>query len=219
MYSFRTYRRTFQHKTVRFHCLPRNPIFNKTVNYSLPALTETCANVTIEPPLQKLDGETFSGASVNRTDGARVDIAADNFWGDHKRVFLDVKVFNPHAPSYRKSTLPAVYTQQEKDKKRHYQDRIREVELGSFSPLVFAVTGGMAKEATMFYKRMASYLADKWAQPYSITINWLRCRISYSLLRSSIRSLRGARSAIGRPVGPVNHSIDLIKSESMLRHE
>ena len=192
---------------------------NELRDLTATLLTESCANVMTEPPLQKLDGETFPGASVNRNDGAGVDIAADNFWGDHKRVVLDVKVFNPHAPSYRKSAIPAMYSQQEKDKKRHYQDRIREVELGSFSPLVFAVTGGMAREATVFYKRLASYIADKWAQSYSTTIDWLRCRISYSLLRSSIRCLRGARSSIGRPVGPVNHPIDLIKSESHLHHE
>ena len=131
---------------------------------------------------------------------------------------LDVKVFNPHAPSYKKSTLPTVYTNQENDKKRHYQQRIRDVEHGSFSPLVFSVTGGMAKEATVFYKRLASLLADKWNQPYSITINWLRCRLSYSLLRSSIRSLRGARSSIGRPMGPINHAMDLVKAETLLRH-
>ncbi len=77
----------------------------------------------IEPPLQKLDGETFPGSSVNRNDGARVDIAADNFREDHKRVFLDVKVFNRHAPSYRKSAIPSMYSLQEKDKKRLYQDR------------------------------------------------------------------------------------------------
>ena len=66
-------------------------------------LTEICSNVTVEQSLQKLNGETFSGSSVNTNDGARVDVAADNFWGDHQRVFLDVKVFNPYAPSYKKS--------------------------------------------------------------------------------------------------------------------
>lgn len=73
-------------------------------------------------------------------DGARVDIAADNFWGDHQQVFLDVKVFNPHTPSYKKSSITSVYVQQEKEKKRQYQECIKEVEHGSFSPLVFSVS-------------------------------------------------------------------------------
>ena len=192
---------------------------NELRNLTATLLTEPCTNVTVEPPLQKLNGETFSGSSVNRNDGARVDIAADNFWGDYQRVFLDVKVFNPHAPSYKKASLSTVYHQQEKDKKRMYQERIREVEHGSFSPLVFSTSGGMAKEATTFYKRLATLLSDKWTEPYSLTINWLRCRISFSLLRASIRSIRGARSTIGHPMGPINYSLDLVKSESRLRHE
>ena len=43
MCSFRTYRRTFQHKTVQFHCLPQNPIFDKTLNYNLGVFFQTMA--------------------------------------------------------------------------------------------------------------------------------------------------------------------------------
>ena len=46
---------------------------------------------------------------------------------------------------------------------------------------------------TNFYKRLASLLADKWEQPYSTTLYWLRCSISFSLLRSAIQCIRGAR--------------------------
>ena len=104
----------------------------------------------------------------------------------------------------------------EKEKKRAYLDRIREVEHGSFSPLVFTVNGGMAKEASTFYKRLASILAERWAQPYSVTINWIRCGILFSLLRSSIRCIRGARSTVGNPMGPIQSPVDLIKAECSL---
>ena len=46
------------------------------------------------------------------------------------------------------------------DKKRAYEQRIREVEHASFTPLVMSATGGLAKEATNFYKRLASPLTD-----------------------------------------------------------
>ena len=36
-------------------------------------------------------------------------------------------------------------------------------------------------------------------QPYSKMVHWLRCRLSFSLLRSSIRCLRGSRSSIHHP--------------------
>ena len=44
-------------------------------------LTETSHNVRIEPPLQPLTGEYLTLGSENREDGARLNIAADNFWG------------------------------------------------------------------------------------------------------------------------------------------
>ncbi len=74
----------------------------------------------------------------------------------------------------------------------------REVEHATFTPLVLSATGGMANEARHFYKRIASCLATKWDQPYSCTPSWLRCRLTYSLLRSVIQYLRGARSSVGQ---------------------
>ena len=44
-----------------------------------------------------------------------------------------------------------------------YEQRVREVEHASFTrtPLVLSATGGMANEATVFYKRLASCLTTK----------------------------------------------------------
>ena len=36
-----------------------------------------------------------------------------------------------------------------------------------FTPLVFSATGGMSHEATVFYKRLASLLSEKWKEPYA----------------------------------------------------
>ena len=105
--------------------------------------------------------------------------------------------FNPHAPSHRQSSLPACYCKRESLKKRAYEQRVREVEHSSFTPLVLSATGGMANEATTFYKRLASCLAIKWDHSYSSTMSWLRCRLTFSLLRSAIQCIRGARSSCG----------------------
>ena len=58
-------------------------------------------------------------------------------------------------------------------------------------------TGGLGSAATVTYKRLASSLASKWDQTYSDTMSWLRCRISFSLLRSSIQGIRGVASSPG----------------------
>ena len=59
------------------------------------------------------------------------------------------------------------------------------------------------------YKILASMHSDKHNQPYSKMVHWLRCRLSFFLLRSSIRCLRGFDSSIHDPAGPrtETHSI------------
>ena len=42
------------------------------------------------------------------------------------------------------------------------------IEHGTFSPLVFSAAGGMGTAATVTYKRLASLLATKHSQPYSV---------------------------------------------------
>ena len=74
------------------------------------------------------------------------------------------------------------------------------------------VTGDLASEATTFYKRLAARLAEKWEQPYSSTIAWLRCRLTFFLLRSAIQCIRGVRSSIGHAFKSPP-SVDLVTSE------
>ena len=86
------------------------------------------------------------------------------------------------------------YKSNDQEKKRAYEKRVREIEHGSFAPLVFSISGGMGPIATTVYKRMASLIAEKHNHPYSSTLFWLRCKLSFSLLRSAIMCIRGSRS-------------------------
>ena len=71
----------------------------------------------------------------------------------------------------------------------------------------------MGREATVFYRRLADLLAIHWGQVYSQTINWLRCRLSFALLRCAIMCIRGSRSSTHRPVlGPLDLSVVLAES-------
>ena len=81
-------------------------------------MTEVCHNVAVELHVQLLTGETLREASANTQDGARLDVAADGFWGGrYERAFFDVKVFSPYAPLNRRSTLQAVYRSHENIKR------------------------------------------------------------------------------------------------------
>ena len=115
-----------------------------------------------------------------------------------------MRVFNPHAPSNRQP-LPTCYRKHENQKKRAYEQRVREVERGSFTPLVMSLTGGLGNAASVCYKRLASLISAKRDISYSCTMAWIRCSLSFSLLRSSIQCIRGARSTIGRAVSQSLH--------------
>ena len=104
--------------------------------------------------------------SANSEDGARLDIVAESFWGrDWQCTFFDVQVFNPFAQSYRNTSLAQCYRQNEMEKRRAYDERVREIKHGSFSPLVFSTTGGMGPTASVVYKRIASMVAENRKNP------------------------------------------------------
>ena len=82
-----------------------------------------------------------------------------------------------------------------KRKKRQYGDRILQIENGSFTPLVFDTHGGMGKECVTFYKRLAEMIAEKKCVKLPLVTNDIRTKIAFSLLRSTIRCIRGSKSS------------------------
>ena len=94
------------------------------------------------------------------------------------------------------TTSPAsTYSKHKNEKRRMYEARVCDVEHAFFTPLVISATGGIAKQATVFCKHPASLLANKRETSYSATTNWLRCTISFFLLRSTIPCVWGAHSS------------------------
>ena len=110
-------------------------------------------------------------------------------------AFFDVRVFHPFAPSYQAQKLSSLYKQHEQKKRLEYGQRVQEVEHGCFTPLVCTTNGGMAPEATVFLKRLASMLSEKRGEPYSTTMAWFRCVPAFCLLRSALRCLRASPRA------------------------
>ena len=182
-------------------------------NLTATLLTEVCHGVSTEPRLQHVTNEVLMGASPNCQDGAWLDIAANGFWGGtFEKTFINVRVFNPHALSNRHIQLSSCYRKHEQMKKRAYEQRIREDEHASFTPLVISATGGLANEANTFYKRLASLLAPKWDHPYSSTLCWLRCTLAFSLC-SAIQAIRGAWSSSGHAIR-IPTVVNLVNVES-----
>ena len=82
-------------------------------------------------------------------------------------------MFNHNASSYRSLSLSSAYKRHEDAKKCEYGQRVREVEHGVFTSLVLTSIGGMGRETTGFYKRLADVLFSHWDHSFSSTIHWL----------------------------------------------
>ena len=96
-------------------------------------MPEIYHNVNIEPTLEPLSGKQFQCRFANVEDGAGLDISAESFWGwDRRLAYFDIKVFNPFTSTYASFPLAQCYRQAELDKQRKYDERIYEVERGTF---------------------------------------------------------------------------------------
>ena len=103
-------------------------------------LKDVCHDVEVEPHLETLTGEVLS-SSANSSDEARLDFSARGFWQKGQKAFFDVRVFNPFAKSHLNQKRNTAFKSNENEKKRMYNQRIIEIEHGSFSPLVFTPYG------------------------------------------------------------------------------
>ena len=72
--------------------------------------------------------------------------------------------------------------------------RIKEVERADFTPLVFTCTGGMAPRCHLVIKRLAEKMSEKQNLSFSVVSGWLRCRLNFALLRTTLLSVRATRS-------------------------
>ena len=176
-------------------------------------LSEVCVDVCVEPPLMELTGEALTLRTANTARDARLDISARGVWTRNQRAFFDVRVFDPNARRYQNQSLSQAYRANEVEKKRHYGERVLEIEHGSFTPLVFSVHGGMGRECKIFYKRLCSLLSEKRGENYSVVSSWVRTRTSFSLLRSALMAIRGTRHRYYQPkVADVDMVLDLVET-------
>ena len=102
---------------------------------SQPIFSRKYSEVCIEPHLQPTTPDQLSGATANSQDGVRLDVSTNGVWGGRfQKTYLDVRVFNPLAPFNKNQTPAACYRKHEREKKRAYDQRIREVEHSSSQP-------------------------------------------------------------------------------------
>ena len=106
-----------------------------------------------------------------------------------QEAFLDIRVFNPNANGYLNAALPRCHEINEKEKKRNYNNRILQIEHGTFTPVAFSIYGSMGKDYPKFYSKLAELLSDKHKESISLTVNWLRAKLCFGLLKSCLLCL------------------------------
>ena len=111
-----------------------------------------------------------------------------------RNAFFDIKVVSPYSKSYSRMTTASLFRMAENAKMREYAERIRDVEHADFNPLVFTTAGGMAPQCQIVVKKLAAVLSEKQGVPKSVVTGWLRCRLSFALLRTTLLCVRGTRA-------------------------
>ena len=132
----------------------------------------------MEPQLQQITGEYLQHSTAAGNE-VRLDVSARGFWQTGQMAFLDVRVFNTNAKRYANIQLSKAYEINKKEKNKKYNERILQVEHGSFTPLVMSATGRMSRECKKFYSRLAEIICKKIKTNYNLTITWSKEKLHF----------------------------------------
>ena len=129
------------------------------------------------------------------------DIISNNFL----QTLLDSIVTDNERSLFQLPARLDGFTKHEREKKRQYNNRIVNVEHDTFTPLVFSVNGGIAKECLKFHKFVAEKIANKSGCRYEKVLPIIKCKLSFLILRASLMCVRGSRSFTTHSG---NHAVD-----------
>ena len=116
---------------------------------------KVCTNVEVERQLQPLNNERFNLRSAVTSPEARLDFKAGGFWSRGVTAFFDVRVTHVNSKCNQGKATSTNFKEQEEEKKWKYQQRVLDVEMGSFTPLVFGANSGMGADCNCSLKRLA----------------------------------------------------------------
>ena len=183
---------------------------NRVRDLEASLMREVCHNVQTEPELLPIDREEHS-ESGTVAERARLDVAGVGVWGAYEKTFLDIRIMHPNSPSYVNKPVDDVYELHEKQKKRKYNERVLQIEKGSFTPIVGSTSGGWGKEARRHHQRIATLIALKRNEEYADVMNYIRTRLRFSVLKSILTAVRGVRGK-SREAAPISSvSFNLIE--------
>ena len=106
-------------------------------------ISKVCRDVETEPLRHPLDNEVFNLQSTVISREARLDVKAGGFLATGVTAFFDVSVTRVTSRCNQGEHTATIFKQQENEKKRKYNQRVTDLEMETFTPLVFGTNGGM----------------------------------------------------------------------------
>ena len=139
-----------------------------------------------EPVVREANYVTGSNALV-------ADLGIRGVWLPQAEALFDIRVVDTDAQSYSSRTPREVLKSAEKEKKMKYGEACEDRH-SLFTPFCCSVDGLLGGEAEVFMKVVGERLANKWDKSYGEVMGWIRARLMFAVLRSTILCLRGSRS-------------------------
>ena len=148
--------------------------------------------------------------TANRSNEARLDVWAHGFGERGQQAFYDLRFFDPNACRYLNKSLTQCQVMNENEKERAYNERVLKADHCTFTPLVSSIYENMGKEchSHKFYSWLSDVLLSKKHNlPKSVVANWVRSKICFALLKSSLFCLRSSRT-ICRKASELEYDVD-----------
>ena len=108
-------------------------------------LNKVCINVQNKTHLLPVTNETFQYRTADIEDGAHLDMKTSGFSRRGQTAFFDIRVMHVNSQSNSDKTTSKIFHQHEQAKKRECNERVLEIEHGTFTPLVFGTNEGWVK--------------------------------------------------------------------------
>ena len=113
------------------------------------------------------------------------DLAICGVWLSQAEALFDVRVIDTDTQSCSDHSPKEVLRVAEGEKKKKYMAAC-EAHCVLFTLICCSVDGMFGSEAEVFLKRASESLSSKWGKSYSEIMGWVRTRMSFAILRTSI---------------------------------
>ena len=90
--------------------------------------------------MKRLKAEQVVGLTGDET---RPDVRARGVWRNGQNAYIDIRVTNTSSNSQRNQSIEKVLKKQAEKKQQYNNDRIMNIEHGTFTPSIFALNGGV----------------------------------------------------------------------------